>query len=83
MPSLFALTTSAYPRLGAEGPGDYVETVKKLVFDHADPQMVGFEGFLPKCGHGLINAEKTVKSAVLLNKNRQLSQKKITPKIIS
>jgi len=81
--ALFALTMSVYPRLGTEGPGKYTETIKNLVFDHADPQMVGFEGFSPECGHGLINAEKTVKSAVLLNKNRQLSQKKITPKIIS
>jgi hypothetical protein len=77
--SLFALTMSAYPRLGTEGPGEYAETIKNLVFDHADPQMVGFEGFSPECGHGLIDAEKTVKSAVLLNINRQLSQKKNHP----
>lgn len=77
--ALFALAISECPRLGTESPGEYAKTIKNLVFDHADPQMVGFEGFSPECGHGLIDAEKTVKSAVLLNINRQLSQKKNHP----
>lgn len=77
--ALFALTMSAYPRIGTEGPGEYTETIKNLVFDNADPQMVGFDGFSPECGHGLIDAEKTVENAVLLNENRQSSQKKNHP----
>jgi hypothetical protein len=77
--SLFALTMSVYPCLGTEGPGEYSATIKNLVFNHADPRIVGFEGFSPECGHGLIDAEKTVRSAVLLDKNRQSSQKKNHP----
>jgi len=77
--ALFALAISECPCLGREGPGEYAETIKNLVFENANPQMVGFEGFSPECGHGLIDAEKTVKSAVLLNKNRQSPQEKNHP----
>jgi hypothetical protein len=77
--SLFALTISVYPRLGTEGPGEYIETIKKLVFDNANPQMVGFKGFSPECGHGMIDAKKTVESAVLLNESRQPSRRKNHP----
>lgn len=61
--ALFALTVSEYLRLGSENPGEYAQTVMKLVIDNANPQKVGFEGFSPECGYGLIDAEKSVKSA--------------------
>ncbi len=77
--ALFALTMSVYPRLGTEDSGEYAETIKNLVFDNAHPQMVGFQGFSPECGHGLIDAEKTIKSAALLNKDREITQKKNHP----
>ena len=64
--ALFALTISEYPRLGTEGPGEYADAVK----ENANPKAVGFDGFSPECGHGLIDAEKTVKSAVEQNKKR-------------
>lgn len=41
-----------------------------LVKDNADPMAVGFEGFSPECGHGLIDAEGKVKSAEDKNENR-------------
>jgi hypothetical protein len=66
--ALFALTISEYPRLGTEGPGEYVKAVMDLVRENANPEAVGFEGFSPECGYGLIDAEKTVKSAAELKK---------------
>lgn len=71
--ALYALVMSVYPRLGTEAPGEYVSTLMTLVNNNADPKKVGFEGFSPECGHGLIDAEKTVKNAVLLNKKRSAS----------
>jgi subtilisin family serine protease len=72
--SLFALTISAYPPLGTEGPGEYAKAVINLVKDNANPEAVGFDGFSPECGYGLIDAEKTVKSAVELNEKRKTSR---------
>jgi hypothetical protein len=69
--ALFALTISEYPRLGKEGPGEYVDTVMNLVKDNANPHALGFDGFSPECGHGLIDSEKTVRSAAELNKSRK------------
>jgi subtilisin family serine protease len=69
--SLFALTISVYPRLGTEGPGEYVDVVMNLVKDNANPQAVGFDGFTKECGYGLIDAEKTVKSAAELQSKRE------------
>jgi len=69
--SLTALTMSAYPPLGTEAPGEYARTIRKLLFDNADPQAVGFEGFSPECGHGLINAEKTIRAALELAEGRK------------
>ncbi len=77
--ALFALAISECPPLGTESPGEYAETIRDLVFENANPQMVGLEGFSPECGHGLIDAEKTVKCAVLLNQNRQSPQEKNHP----
>jgi subtilisin family serine protease len=71
--SLFALTISVYPPLGTEPPGKYAETVRRLVFDNADPSAVGFEGFSPECGYGLINAGNTVKAALELAESRKTS----------
>lgn len=72
--ALFALVISECPPLGTESPGEYAKTIRNLVFENANPQMVGFKGFSPECGYGLVDAEKTLKSAVLLNENRQSPQ---------
>jgi len=71
--ALFALTISEYPRQGTEGPGEYVDSVMNLVKDNANPFAVGFDGFSPECGYGLIDAEKTVKSAQKLKSLRKRS----------
>lgn len=71
--ALFAMTITEYPRLGSEVPGEYAQTIMNLVIENANPQMVGFEGFSSECGYGLIDAEKTIKSAELLNKKRSAS----------
>ncbi len=68
--SLVALVASVYPRLGTEPPGEYADTVKRLLADNADPRAVGFDGFSPECGYGLIDAEKTVKAALRLAERR-------------
>ncbi|MBN1222731.1 MAG: S8 family serine peptidase [Candidatus Aminicenantes bacterium] len=68
--ALFALVISEYPRTGEEVPGDYVRTLMRLVRENANPQRVGFDGFTPECGYGMIDAEKTVKSAALLAQER-------------
>ncbi len=70
--SLTALVASVYPRLGTEPPGEYAATVKKLLTENADPLAVGFDGFSPECGYGLINAEKTVKAALRLAEARRI-----------
>ena len=72
--SLAALVISVYPRLGSEEPGEYYRALKKLLIENADPEAVGFQGFSPDCGYGLINAEKTVRAALELQKAR-LGQK--------
>jgi hypothetical protein len=71
--SLFALAISVYPPSGTEGPGEYVDALMNLVRESADPEAVGFEGFSPECGHGLIDAEKTVKKALELYGERKKS----------
>lgn len=68
--SLVALAISVYPRLGKEAPGEYFETIKKLLIENANSEALGFKGFSPECGYGLIDAEKTVKAALLLNAKR-------------
>lgn len=73
--SLIALVISVYPRLGTEGPGEYFETIKKLLIENANPEALDFQGFSPECGYGLIDAEKTVKNAALLNSKRLTAQK--------
>ena len=42
-----------------------------LVKDNANPRAVGFNGFSQECGHGLIDAEKTVKRAAELHDKRK------------
>ena len=69
--ALFALAISEYPRLGTEGPGEYADAVMNLVKKNANPRAVGFDGFSPECGHGLIDADKTVESAAEMNRTRK------------
>jgi subtilisin family serine protease len=68
--SLAALAESVYPRLGTEAPGEYYEAIKSLLTDNANSKIVGFEGFSPECGHGLIDAERTVRAALERQKAR-------------
>jgi hypothetical protein len=68
--SLFALTASAYPRLGTETPGEYARALMDLVIENANPEIVGYEGFSAECGHGMIDAARTVQSASDLRRNR-------------
>jgi len=68
--SLVALVEAAYPRLGTEAPGEYVEAVRKLVTGNANARILGYEGYSPDCGYGLIDAEKTVKAALALRAER-------------
>jgi hypothetical protein len=64
--ALFALLVSVYPKTGTEAPGAYARVLMDLVIQNASPERVGFTVFSPECGHGLIDAEKTVKAAVEL-----------------
>ncbi|MEW5901046.1 MAG: S8 family serine peptidase, partial [Acidobacteriota bacterium] len=64
--SLFALLVSVHPKSGAEAPGEYAQLLMDLVIKNASPERVGFKGFSPECGHGLIDAEKTVRAALEL-----------------
>ncbi len=68
--SLFALAVSVHPRRGDEPPGEYARLLMDLVIENANPERVGFRGFSPECGYGLIDAEKTVQTALALNKKR-------------
>lgn len=68
--SLFALAVSAHPKRGDEPPGGYARLLMDLVNKNANPERVGFHGFSPECGYGMVDAEKTVKAALALNENR-------------
>ncbi|MEN6311640.1 MAG: S8/S53 family peptidase, partial [Acidobacteriota bacterium] len=68
--SLFALAVSVHPRRGDEAPGAYARQMMDLVIGNASPERVGFKGFSAECGHGLIDAEKTVRAALELNAKR-------------
>jgi subtilisin family serine protease len=68
--SLFALAVSVHPKRGDEPPGEYSRLLMDLVTKNASPERVGFKGFSPECGYGLIDAEKTVKAALALNEKR-------------
>ena len=68
--SLFALAVSVHPKRGDEPPGEYARLLMDLVIKNANPERVGFKGFSPECGYGLIDAEKTVKAALALNEKR-------------
>ena len=65
-----ALAVSRYPRTGNELPGEYFETLKRLLTDTADPRACGFAGFSPECGYGLVDAESLVKAADVLRGRR-------------
>jgi hypothetical protein len=68
--SLFALAVSAHPRQGGEPAGKYARLMMDLVIKNANPERVGFHGFSPECGYGMVDAEKTVKAALALNEKR-------------
>ena len=68
--SLVGLIVSVYPRMGTEGPGEYFEAVKNLLVKNADSEVLGFEGFSPECGYGMIDAERTVGAALRLQAAR-------------
>jgi hypothetical protein len=55
---------------GNEPPGTYGQILMDLVTKNASPERVGFNGFSPECGYGLIDAEKTVMAALELKKRR-------------
>jgi len=66
-----ALAISQYPRMGTEKPGEYFETIKKILIGSANPEACGLEGFTPECGYGLVDAERAVIEAARL-KNRRV-----------
>lgn len=66
-----ALTMSKYPRTGSEAPGAYYDTIKHLLTDNADARILGYTGFTPECGAGLVNAEKSVRAAERLAVSRK------------
>ncbi len=65
-----ALVIASYPKLGTEAPGEYAAAVKKIVNETANSRIVGFDGFSPDCGHGLIDAEKAVRKALEMRAER-------------
>ena len=69
--ALCAMTVSVFPPLGTEKPGEYADVVINLVTENANPGIVGFDGFSPECGHGMIDAERTIQSAMNLNNKRK------------
>jgi len=69
-----ALAVSRYPRTGNERPGDYFETLKKLLTETADPQACEFSGFSPECGYGLVDTESLVRAADRLQARRLLNR---------
>jgi subtilisin family serine protease len=72
--SLFALIVSEYPRTGREAPGAYAQSLIDLVLRSTDPHKVGYEGFTPECGYGLIDAEKAVRRAQALRLKRDTKE---------
>ena len=50
-------------------------SLEKILVETANPKMLGFQGFSPECGYGLVDAEKTVKAAVALEAKRGPSSK--------
>ena len=69
--SLFALLVSVNPPGGDEAPGEYARSLMDIVIRNANPERVGFKGFSPECGYGMIDAEKSVKEALELAGRRK------------
>jgi len=67
-----ALTMSKFPRTGSEAPGTYFKIIKHLLIDNADARILGYSGFTPECGYGLVNALASVRAA---EKRTALSKK--------
>ncbi|OGD20874.1 MAG: hypothetical protein A2W03_02685 [Candidatus Aminicenantes bacterium RBG_16_63_16] len=61
---LAALISPKIPKTGKELPGQYVQRIAEIMKKSADPGILGFAGFNPKIGYGLIDAEKAVGPAV-------------------
>lgn len=57
------LIMSKYPRTGGEPPGAYFEEIKRILIETADPRILGYMGFTPECGYGLVNAVEAVRAA--------------------
>lgn len=74
--AMFALVVSEYPPTGKEAPGVYAQALMDLVIQSANPQKVGYEGFTPECGYGLIDAEKAVKQAGELRQKREPEERR-------
>lgn len=68
--ALFAMAMSVSPRQGDEAPGEYSRMLMDLIKNSANPHAVGFDGFSPECGFGLIDAEAVVKNALILKEKR-------------
>lgn len=67
--ALAAMTVSVCPRTGDEAPGEYTDLIMNLILDNASPEKVGFSGFSEECGHGLMDAEKTIEAALRLKES--------------
>jgi hypothetical protein len=67
----FGLVASVLPRTGLEGPGEYVETVKRVVFGTANSKLVGFDGFAPEIGAGVVDAAAAVTRATSLKSGNE------------
>lgn len=64
-----ALAMAKFSRTGDEAPGAYFDTIKHLLIDNADARSLGYSGFTPECGYGLINALASVIAAEQHNIN--------------
>ena len=58
-----ALAMSRVPRTGLEAPGAYVMAVGRLLTETANARILGYRGYTPECGAGLIDAAEAVRAA--------------------
>jgi hypothetical protein len=57
---LVALLASKLPKTGKELPGQYVQRIREILANSANPRLLGFQSFNPAIGYGLIDAQKTI-----------------------